>query len=425
MPKPRKYEQVRCPYFTWRLVNRGNKWYADGRSNTPNAGRHSLGTSDKEEAIRLLPELDRVRAEDLGLKPRSTESVTQLRTLPLAEGRKLYEKHIARPRVAGGVRASTRKRYRTVFDKFAVFATSRGIGVWNVVNADVLTAYAGHLEELGYAHKSLINELTVLKQAIKWMIEAGHLQNMKPIKLKLRKAESQPAYCYRPEEIKAMVELCRANAELTWLADVIVALACTGLRIAELASLRWSDLDLTTGLLKLTDETGRPSEPGGNRRELKSGRSRTFPIHADLLKVLMGLSRRSGLVFCGPRGGRLKPDTVRRILIREVIDPLAKNFQAAEGGRGFKDGRLHSFRHAFCSTCANNGVPERMLMTWLGHADSEMIRRYYHLHDQEAKRRMDQLDFLGGAGGWSGSDKEGNPSTENVEPPTPEGRDNG
>ena len=83
---------------------------------------------------------------------------------------------------------------------------------------------------------------------------------------------------------------------------------------------------------------------------------------------------------------------------------LTGKFAALHGQRGFQNGRLHSFRHAFCSTCANSGVPERMVMEWLGHADSEMVRWYYHLHDDEARRRMADLDFLGGAGGRSTGD---------------------
>ena len=106
-------------------------------------------------------------------------------------------------------------------------------------------------------------------------------------------------------------------------------------------------------------------------------------------------------VFHGPRGGRLKPDTVRRILVREVIEPLTERFPSPTDEKGFRDARLHSFRHYFCSTCANSGVPERMVMEWLGHVDSEMVRHYYHLHDEEARRRMADLDFLGGAGGRS------------------------
>jgi hypothetical protein len=73
----------------------------------------------------------------------------------------------------------------------------------------------------------------------------------------------------------------------------------------------------------------------------------------------------------------------------------------------------------FCSTCANNGVPERMVMDWPGHADSDMLRHDYHLHDEESMRRMDSLDFLGGAGGRSAGkteDNEDNHEEGDVEP---------
>lgn len=406
MPKPRKNQFIRCSYFVWRLVCRAGVWYADGRSNTPNVGRHSLGTSEQEEALRLLPQLDRVRAETLGLIARSPEATPAARALPIDEGRKLYETHVSRPRVTGGVRKSTQKRYRAVFDKFVPFAISRGVTVWNGVTATLLNEYAADLEDKGYAYKTLLNELTTLKQAIGWMSQAGHLHGVKPIDLKLRKAESERAYCYRPEEVRAMIEFCRAKPKLQWMADLIIALACTGLRISELASLRWSDLDLEAGRLRLTDETGRPNQAGQGRRELKSGRSRSFPIHPDLRTVLDHLSHTDAYAFHGPRGGRIKPDTIRNVLVREVLKPLKDKFPKRGDEKGFEDGRVHSFRHGFCSTCANSGVPERMVMEWLGHQDSEMVRIYYHLHDDEARRRMAALDFLGGAGGCSASQAE-------------------
>lgn len=102
-----------------------------------------------------------------------------------------------------------------------------------------------------------------------------------------------------------------------------------------------------------------------------------------------------GLVFHGPLGGKVKPDTVRNILIREVLTPLAARFSTPEDETGFVDGRLHSFRHYFCSTCANMGVPEQVVKEWLGHSDSKMVKHYYHLHHDEAQRQMQRLDFLG------------------------------
>jgi integrase len=403
MPKPRKNECIRCAHFAWRIACRGGVWYADGRSNTPDAGRHSLGTSDRDEALRLLSQLDQVRAETLGLVPRSLSLNAPTLPLPLEDGRKLYETHVSRPRVTGGVRKSTQKRYRAVFDKFVPFATSHGITCWNGVTTTLLNEYAADLERKDYAYKTQHNELTTLKQAIRWLIQAGHLHGAKPIELKLRKAESERPYCYRPDEVRSMIEHCRAKPTLQWMADLITALACTGLRISELASLRWSDLNLAAGRLNLTDETGRPRHAGRGRRELKSGRSRSFPIHPDLRTAIDRLPRSDAYVFHGPRGGRINPDTIRNVLIREVITPLREQFAKQEDEKGFEDGRVHSFRHYFCSTCANSGVPERMVMEWLGHQDSEMVRIYYHLHDDEARRRMAALDFLGGAGGRSAS----------------------
>src|SRR5436305_8502466 len=109
-----------------------------------------------------------------------------------------------------------------------------------------------------------------------------------------------------------MVRHCRDDVELNWLGDVLVALACTGLRISELAALRWTDLDPEANCIRLTDESTSRRRKEGTTRRTKSGRNRSFPVHADLQVVLDQLTRsKDGLLFHGPRGGRLKPDTVR------------------------------------------------------------------------------------------------------------------
>lgn len=403
MPKKPKYELVRCANFAWRLSRRKGVWYADGRSNPIDSGRHSLGTRDKTEALEALRQLDQTRAFQLGLIDRVPREAITTSKLTLAEGRQLYEEHIGRSRVTGGVATSTRKRYRTVFDKFGSWADNVGCANFQQVDAAVLSRYASHLEKLGYAQKTLHNELTTLKQCVHWLTEAGHLIGHEPIVLKLRKAESQRAYCYRPVEVEAILKRCCEIPELGWLGDAVTGLACTGVRIEELVQMKWSDLDFANGYITLADESGR-AVTNEARRTLKSGHSRSFPLHRDLLVVLQQLPRIDAYVFHGPRGGRLKADTVRRVLVRDVLTPLAPQFPGT-GGQSFIDGRLHSFRHYFVSVCAMSGVPERVVMEWVGHADSEMVRHYFHLHDEEAKRQMQGLNLLGGAAGCSGGDE--------------------
>jgi integrase len=256
------------------------------------------------------------------------------------------------------------------------------------------------LEEQGRTSKTITNELTTLLQCARWLVEEGHLPTGEPIKLKLKKIESRRAYCYRPQEVAAMVAHCRADARLGWLGDVVVGLACSGMRIAELTGLKWSDVDLEGGWITLTDETGHEagSEP---RRALKSGRSRSVPIDAELRGVLERLSRMGPRVLLGPTQRALKSDYVRRKFVKYVVGPLAAQFPATPGKLGFADGRLHSFRHAFVSRCAAQNVAELIVMDWVGHADSSMVRWYFHLSDEEAQRQMRRLNFLGNARGRS------------------------
>jgi integrase len=108
----------------------------------------------------------------------------------------------------------------------------------------------------------------------------------------------------------------------------------------------------------------------------------------------------------------IRGHSVRNVLVREVIKPLSARFPSTADEQGFKDGRLHSFRHYFASTCANAGIPERIVMEWLGHADSEMVRHYYHLHDDESRRQMDRLHPVNNAG----NRPTGNNRAENTKP---------
>jgi integrase len=401
MPKKRTKELITGKHFQWRLGQRDGVYYADGRSNRPNAGRHSLGTRDRAKALEELKRLDVVKAVAFGLADRRSLDQPAADVLSLEEGRRRYEAHVARPPVTGGVKRSSAKRYRAVLDKFLKFARGLGITAWTQVTMDVLKRYATWLHDKGYAYATQYLELTTILQVLKWMRREKLLPRTKVPRLSLSKPGETTTYCWKREEVAAIVEFCRAHPELAWLADVVAALACTGMRISELAGLRWSDVDLANRMIRLTDESTRGRRRGRPEpRTLKSGRSRSFPIHDDLLPMFARLQRHTdGVVFHGPLGGRLKPDTVRNALVRDVIAAIAPRFPTPAAGTGFEHGRLHSFRHYFCSQCANDGVAEAAVMEWLGHRDSAMVRHYYHLHDAEAKRQMQRVQFLDVNGG--------------------------
>ncbi|QGJ71496.1 Site-specific tyrosine recombinase XerD [Planctomycetales bacterium 10988] len=396
MANQRTNEKVSAQYFTWGLRKRNGVFFADGRACTPNLGRHSLATRDREMALKNLTELDRLKAVEHGLADPSILEANLDSDLPLENGRQLYMEYAQRPRVVGGIRPSSAKRYRAVFDKFIDFAQNRGIHSWNQVNTRSLQHYAKYLETVGYAYRTQYLELTTLKQVVSWLVKNKYLPTDHLLELPLSKPDGTDTYCWKQAELMAILEHCKRQEELNWLGHLLLTLTVTGLRISELRNLRWKDIDFEKQMIHLSDETssGRAKKKAA-KRTLKGGRGRNFPIHDKLLPILSSMKQaHDGYVFHGPAGGRIKADTVRRILIRDVLKPLDSRFPSAEDEVGFKDGRLHSFRHFFCSWCANQGISQQVVMQWLGHRESKMVQHYYHLHDEEARRQMQRLKLF-------------------------------
>lgn len=394
-PKKRQRETVQCVYFSWKLGVRKGVYQADGRSNSPSVGRHSLGTRDLTEAKRQLCDLDLTMAVEYGLADASLLRDGASKQLSLSEGREIYERYLKRPAVAGGPKPSTVKRYRPVMKKFQAYCGRHKIQCWNQVNRNVFDGYAAWLDDESYAYATEYLELNTVKQILNHLVSEKHLPASVLFEYPMQQPDGTNTYCYTAEQVRAMLVLCE-QPELRWLQYVVLGLARTGMRISELAELRWTDINLDRRMITLTDERRTRRNRDVDRRTVKSGYSRSFPIHSELEVMLKSHPRSAdNLVFHGPRAGRIKPDTIRNCLIRDVLKPLAETFPAEYADAGIAAGRLHSFRHFFCSECANAGIPERVVMKWLGHRSSKMIRHYYHLHDDESHRQMQRLQTYG------------------------------
>jgi integrase len=54
-------------------------------------------------------------------------------------------------------------------------------------------------------------------------------------------------------------------------------------------------------------------------------------------------------------------------------------------------GHLHTFRHAFISHAASEGVPEAVIRSWVGHVDAQILRLYMHIADRTSQGWMQRL----------------------------------
>jgi len=395
MPRKPEHPPIVCQFFCWRLFRRDGVLYADGRTAARDLGKHSLGTRDRVEALERLRQLDHQKAIELGLAKINAETVPAV--ISIADGWKHYLDHCGRPQVLGGASAGTQKRYRAVQEKHAKFCARNGLLTWDQIDKSAIEKYGTWLHKKSFADRTVFLELTLLKSVVAWLVGEGHLQKSHTIVLPLTKPDGTDTYCYSQAEVTAMIDHCRNRPGLVWLANVILALACTGLRISELAGLRWTDIDQRANTIRIADERSSSRKRKlGTARTTKGRRSRCIPIHPDLAKVLLAMEKHAdGRIFRGARGGILRPRNVLAMFIDEVIEPLKKRFPTTPGEIGFEHGRLHSFRHYFCSQCFLSGASEGEIKEWLGHAESKMVEHYRHLRSEDAQRKMQQIDFLG------------------------------
>jgi len=344
--------------------------------------------------MKNLRRLDQAMAIQTG-KARPTESIPQ--GVPtITDGWQLYLEHCGRPGVMRGATAGTIKRYGAVRDNHLDYCRKRGIETWLDFDLSQFRAY-GHQRERTAADGTLYFELNLIKSTTNWLVDSERLPASCRNREKLAKPQGTNRYCYRPVEVRAMLAYCAPIPELHWLGLVILGLAHTGMRIGELAGLRWSDLDADLTTIRIADErSNRTKKLAGTARTTKGKRSRTVPVHPKLREALATLDRaQGGWVFRAPRGGRLRTRNVLQQFLDNVIEPLSEQFPTPEGEIGFADGVLHSFRHFFISQALLNGATEGEVREWVGHTDSKLIEHYRTLHAEDARRRMQSLDLLG------------------------------
>ena len=196
-----------------------------------------------------------------------------------------------------------------------------------------------------------------------------------------------------------MIQYCADRPKLTLLHHIIVILSHTGMRIGELQKACWSHIDQTPGMWTIPFRGRRGTlEQRKKGPRNKSKRTRNIPILAPVRTVLEQLRLRKyddDLVLHAHRGGILDHDTIREAFIRDVLTPLGERFpKKNEDAQNLLDGRFHSFRHYYCSSCSNQNVAERVVANWLGHAGGKIIRRYYHLKDDQSLALAASLKFV-------------------------------
>lgn len=245
----------------------------------------------------------------------------------------------------------------------------------DAINRQKVESYKAKKLRQGYSPKTVNNHLTVLRKTLSLAYEDEIIDRIPPIKW--LKVPEQKFDFLDFEEADRLLHA--AKQDEMWHVMILLALR-SGLRQGELIALRWDDIDMVTGWMRIQRRDWR-----GNIDTPKSGKTRDVPTTPATLAALKKYRHLRKTVFCQPDGSRLKHGQCKR--------PLWGFCRLA----GLRTIGWHVLRHTYCSHLIMKGVSLSVVQEYAGHSDYRITKRYAHLSPHVGKEAVSVLDEPGHA----------------------------
>jgi len=212
----------------------------------------------------------------------------------------------------------------------------------------------------GKTPRSLQYVFATIRQAWNMAGRDGLVSGDSPTKsVKVPKVDNKRVRFLSYEEAETLLKALQTKDHLTH--DLALLSLHTGLRMGEMASLKWSHIDLDRGIIRVMDP--------------KSAEGRVAFMTERVKTMFEAMKRREpeDYIFTRREGERLK-DTPREF--SEIVADLGLN-------NGITDHRqkvcFHSCRHSFASWHVLEGTNLYTVKELLGHSAIAMTERYSHL----------------------------------------------
>ena len=153
---------------------------------------------------------------------------------------------------------------------------------------------------------------------------------------------------------------------------IMFLLYSAGLRISELLSLKWQDIDEDRKIIYIRRGKGRK-----DRITLLSR------LALDYLKHYLNLYKPTQWLFEGPDGGQYSSRSVNQFIHR---------YSSKAGIH--KHVSAHTLRHSFATHLLERGTDLRYIQTLLGHESSKTTERYTHVTKRGFEKLISPLDNL-------------------------------
>lgn len=272
---------------------------------------------------------------------------------------------------AGVHTEATQKHFRTAANEFMRHLGNPKLREVSVRDIERFIAVKQTEASRWTARRIYIAVASMFQKAVEW----GYLNENAFRKIKRPTPPEKRPIFFTRDELKALLASLR-DPQLKILVQTGVF---TGMRLGELLSLTWEDMDFETLEIHVQNKNGFVT---------KSKKETTLPLHPDLKKLLEALKKKARSQWVFPREGTL----------RWGVSQMSIRFKSALKKSPLEDKRIkellfHSLRHTFATMLLQKGVAIYTVSRLLGHSSVKTTEFYSHAVPNNFRQDVEKLSI--------------------------------
>ncbi len=250
------------------------------------------------------------------------------------------------------------------------FLEQSGLKFWAHCSAHHIQTFANSLHRKGQASRTIQRKLSSLRAFLAYLVSEGIIANNPAQGIRAPKGDRTLPKVLDIDQASRLFEHHPENRLERRDRAILELLYGSGLRLAELVSLNYGDLDLHNGFVTVLGK-------GNKKRQIPLGSHSVKALHAWFKD--QPCSTLAEPVFPGRTQGRISPRTIQQRL---------KKYATREIGNDAL--HPHMLRHSFASHLLESSGDLRSIQELLGHADISTTQIYTHLDYQQLSRVYDK-----------------------------------
>jgi integrase/recombinase XerC len=289
----------------------------------------------------------------------------------------------------------TFESYALDLKQFLEFLDQEQIHELEFINHLVIRKYLARMKSAVFARASISRKMACIRSFFKFLCAQDYLKDNPVLGVSIPKREKRlPEFLYKGE-ITALLSLPDQSTGLGIRNQAILeVLYSSGLRLQEIVGLKISDVDLSTGYLRVFGKGAkerlvplggcakrslelylqqvRPGLLMKNRRAI-GGATGAISIGSET-RVNVRKVKLVENVFLNYRGSRLSGRSIQRMLAKYILQlALARKISP------------HTIRHSFATHLLENGADLRVVQELLGHVDISTTQIYTHITKEKIR----------------------------------------